>query len=341
MQDRFNQAVIGLFSGTFLFCMLVMQFTNNMDSLAFTPVISMFTVLTLIVVDLLLLVFFIHHVALSIQADTIISEVQQELCARLLSLYPERLDEHQERGLEVDADEPECADFEASGKPLHAEASGYLQAIDTAGIRNLASEHGLIVKLHCRAGDFVTRGSRVGLYLGDCDDPETLEQQLKGHLLVGTRRTPEQDPEFAVRQLEEIAIRALSPGVNDPHTAITVIHWLGAAMVLLLSRRFPPERYRDDQGRLQLISRGFDFPGILDSAFDQIRQNLSNQVGVIIAMLEMLRELALQAQVDDQRDAIRVQADSVYRVCQEMVPAAVDLADIERRYRAVAQAMER
>ena len=164
---------------------------------------------------------------------------------------------------------------------------------------------------------------------------------INHHLIVGDNRTAEQDAEYAIRQLVEIAVRALSPGINDPFTAITCIDRLGNAMAFLLDRRFPAEQYFDEDGFLRLQLKPFSFTGMLAAAFNQIRQNTGFHVAVIISLLETLYGLAVQARTSEQKNAIKTQVDAIYTTSLNEVKIKADLEDIEARYQCISRLLKK
>lgn len=338
MKTKFNQVVMGFFIGTFLYCMLLLQFSSTLDKTELTPVISLTTLLALSITDLLLLVFFFHHTAMSIQADTIINDVHHELSARLTSLLPEQV-QTEEAIPTAQLRHKEEERFAQEGYPVKALSSGYLQAIDVEGLKSYATEHNMAVKLLFRPGNFLIQGSCMGWYMGENEQDENIQIAINHYLLVGDIRTAEQDAEFAIRQLVEIAVRAMSPGINDPFTAITCIDRLGDALVFMLNRQFPAQQHFDEDARLRLQLKPFTFTGILGAAFNQIRQNTAFHVAVIINLLETLHTLAVQARTGEQKRAIRGQAEAIYLVCQDEVKARADMQDIETCYQSVLESL--
>ena len=334
MKTQFNQVVMGFFIGTFLYCVLLLQFSSTLEEINLTPVISLTTLLGLIITDLLLLVFFFHHTAMSIQADTIITEVHQELSERLEALFPETL-ETSEHLPAAALQSQEHERFETQGDVVRVQQAGYLQAIDVTGLRDYVTEQDMALKLAVRPGDFLMQNCGLGWCLNQDALDEAKQAAINSYLIVGNTRTAEQDAEYAVRQLVEIAVRAMSPGINDPFTAITCIDRLGNALAFLLNRQFPAEQYFDENARLRLQLKPFTFSGIMAAAFNQIRQNTAFHVAVIISLLETLRSLAAQARTPEQQSAIRKQADAIHVACQDEIKARADLEDIKACYQAV------
>ncbi|HAJ59616.1 MAG TPA: DUF2254 domain-containing protein, partial [Cyanobacteria bacterium UBA8543] len=178
--------------------------------------------------------------------------------------------------------------FDREASPILATSSGYLQAIDNDKLMKIAQSKDLLVRLKHRPGKFVVQGSElVRVWPGERVN-KTLSQQLNEAFILGKQRTEQQDVEFCVNQLVEVAIRAISPAVNDPFTAIRCIDQLSAGLCRLAEREFPsPYRY-DDDNNLRVIADPVTFAKLTDDAFNQIRQYSKPDVAVRIRMLEAI-----------------------------------------------------
>ncbi len=150
--------------------------------------------------------------------------------------------------------------------------------------------------------------------------------------MTGPHRTLTQDPVFAIDQLVEIAIRALSPAVNDTFTALTCIDWLSAGLSRLSGRALLEAVYRDDFGRVRLISSYPSYAHMVDRAVDKVRQAARGMPAVIIRLLDALTVVAAQTTSADQRRTLLRQGDMVLQSAQESVADANDLADVQARY---------
>jgi uncharacterized membrane protein len=202
-----------------------------------------------------------------------------------------------------------------------------------------ATEENLLIHLGYRPGNFITGGScLVTVWPGEKVDA-ALSRKINDIFILGPDRTLEQDAEFAISQLVEIAIRALSPGINDPVTAITCIDWLGATLCQLASRKMPPSHRYDERSRLRVICKPFTFEGMLDAAFDMIRQNASTVAAVSIHLLETIATVAAQTHQKENRDALLRHAAMVAHGCKERLVADEDREDLELRYKAVVKAL--
>ena len=340
MQDTFNQVVMGLFVGTFLYCLLLLQFTTAMETQHFVPIISMLTVLVLAAISLIMLVFFIHHTATAIQVDSVITNVAQELDNRLHSLFPKERDI---TGYTTDCQLPEDLQqqFESEGKSIPSLYSGYVQALDQEGLMAYCCEHDIAMTLDYRPGNFVIKQSRLAFVLSKQTITSEMIEAINGFFFLGNVRTAGQDAEYAIRQLSEVAMRALSPGINDPITAISCIDRLGNAMAFMLNRQIPSAHYFDGKGCLRLQCKAFTFQGMLQAAFNEIRQNGSGHVDVVIRLLEVFYYLAEQAKDSHQAQAIAQQVQAVYSQCQPGNLTTLDATAVEERYHLVHQALSK
>ena len=168
---------------------------------------------------------------------------------------------------------------------------------------------------------------------------ETLLGKINSIFIVGPERTLEQDVEFAISQLVEIAVRALSPGINDPITAITCIDWLGAGLCQLANRRMSSSHRLDEQNRLRVICKPFVFEKLVDAAFNMIRQNSYSIAAVSIHLLETIATVAAQTTNKEDRAALLRHAAMVVHGCKEKLLSDDDRKDLEKRYEAAIEAL--
>jgi uncharacterized membrane protein len=339
MKDTGHQVVLGTFIATFMYCLLILRTVHGVGDQVFVPSLSVTFAVVLALVNVGVFIYFIHHVAGSIQADQVIASVYGELVEHMKQLFPEELGyEREAGGPDRVAQKPEM-DGNRHIHRLRISQSGYLQAIESDSLLTLATQHDLVFHLHYRPGKFIVPGST--LVTVQC--PERLEDELAEQIvdafILGAQRTPEQDAEFAIHQLVEVAVRALSPGINDPFTAIACIDRLGSALCCLTNRAFPsPYRY-DDEGRLRVIAKPITFGGITKAALDQIRQHGRSSVAVTIRLLETLHLIAVQTRHPDQRQALLRQAHMLERGSRDAFSEEEDREDVHQRYHAVLDAL--
>ncbi|MGA9261847.1 MAG: DUF2254 family protein [Desulfobacterales bacterium] len=236
------------------------------------------------------------------------------------------------RPIKRDYDIPRTCDRDVC--QVKADRSGYLQAIDYDALIRIAVEENLLIHLGYRPGNFITRGSvLVTVWPGKRVD-EGLSEKINTIFILGPERTLEQDVEFAISQLVEIAVRALSPGINDPITANTCIDWLGVSLSQLANRKMPSAHRFDQEGRLRVICKPFEFGGMVDAAFNMIRQNSQSVAAVSIHLLEIIATVAAQTYREEDRTALSRHAAMVVHGCKERLSDDDDRRDLEKRYEA-------
>ena len=333
MNVRANQMVLGTFVATFIYGVLVLRTVNAVPGKIFVPGLSVTMAIVMSLLSLGVLIFFIHSVSESIQAQNIIARVRRDLEKAVDRIFPEMIGQAEDLShgpIKRDYDIPMTCDRDVC--QVKALRSGYLQAVDGDALMKLAAEENLLIHLGYRPGNFITRGGcLVTIWPGEKVD-EALSEKINAIFIVGPERTLEQDAEFAISQLVEIAVRALSPGINDPITAITCIDWLGAALCQLTSRKLPPSHRYDERNRLRVICKPFAFEGMLDAAFNMIRQNAFTVAAVSIHLLETIATILAQARRKEDRAALLRHAAMVVHGCKENLSADEDRKDLEMRY---------
>ncbi|MGH8598824.1 MAG: DUF2254 domain-containing protein, partial [Gammaproteobacteria bacterium] len=233
MADKANQVVLGTFVATFLYSLFVLRAIRRADEDLFVPHLSVALGVLLAAASLGVLVYFIHHVAVSIQADNVVARVGAELAAGIDCLFPEAIGQ----GAHGHANFPET--FSRDSCAIAAAEDGYVQLIDSNALLALAVEEDLVLRVERRPGHFVVKGSPLALAWPGKRVHDRTKARINAAFVLGSQRTPVQDVEFAVNQLVEIAVRALSPGVNDPFTAVACVDRLGAALSRLAQRGVP------------------------------------------------------------------------------------------------------
>lgn len=323
MRDTGNQVVLGVFIATFSYSLLVLRSVRD----GFVPHVSVTLAVVLVFISVGVLIYFIHHVAKKIQAETIVATVYQELTDAIDRLFN---DVDGENGIQREADLPEG--FERQALRVAAKRSDYLQGIEYERLMTCAVEHDLVLKVLQRPGDFVMGTSAVLLAWPPANVNDDVVDTLQSAFILGARRTLTQDAEHGVHQLVEIAVRALSPGVNDPFTAMICIDRLGAVLGQLAAKQFPVPCRFDEHGRLCLILNVTSFAGYVDTAFNQIRQHAARSPAVLIRLLETIARVAEMAHTPEQRQALATHATMMRDLGVEAFGEARDREDLETRY---------
>ncbi len=339
MRDTVNQVVLGTFVATFVYCLLVLRTIRRADELAFVPHLAVSIGVLLAVVSIGVLIYFIHHVSVSIQADEVVAKVGRELEEGIDRLFPGHLgkSESHESLAQGEATLPES--FAREARPVCALEDGYLQMIDAEALMDVATAEDLLIRLECRPGRYLVKGrAMVAVWPGD-RVTESLIEKINDAFVFGNQRTGTQDVEFSAQQLVEIALRALSPGINDPFTAIACVDRIASALCRLARRDMPSAHRFDAQGRLRLLASGPTFSGIVDKAFNQIRQSSRSNPAIAIRMLDAIAQIAQRVQHSPDAENLQRHAEMIVRGARDAVTEAEDLRTVEAAFAAVIQAL--
>ncbi len=324
MRDRANQAVLGVFVGVFAYCLVVLRTIRGGDESAFVPSLAVLVALLLAFVAIGLLIFFIHHIAASIQAASIIEAVAAETLNAVDRLFPAEVGEAVVESAGVD---PQADRAAPTWVTIPACRTGYIRGIDADALFDVAREQGMVVRMERGIGEFVIENSPLASVTGTEPDDESI-RKLNAAYILGRDRTVQQDAAYGIRQLVDIALKALSPGINDTTTAINCVDFLGAILARLAARPIEtPDR--SDGRQLRLITRGPTFAGLLAEAFDQIRQNAEGNVAVLARLLQVLEIVAGRTTNVHRRQALRQQVDLIAETAERSVPSAHDRATIQ------------
>jgi len=338
MQDTGNQVVLGTFIATFLYCLLVLRTIRGDDYDVFVPQISVTVGILLAIISIGVLIYFINHASTLIQASHIIGEVSADLNSAINRLFPEKLGYGRSQQERQVGEIP--ADFDAQAHSIKALDSGYLQEVDNKRLLKIAQSKNLLLRLNHHPGKFIVQGCELVLIWPGERVTKKLTQQINNALILGQERTEQQDVEFPINQLVEIACRAISPGVNDPFTAIRCIDQLSVGLSHLAEREFPsPYRYDDDHN-LRVIVEPLTFAGLADAAFNQIRQYGSTDVAVIIRLLEAIAAIAEHTHRQNDRAVLLHHAQMIKHSGQEGAAEENDQKAIAQRYHRVVQALK-
>ena len=329
MYVRLNQVVLGSYISTYLYCLLVLNTIKENDSYNFIPSISILVAILAAIINIILLIVFIHQIAVSIQADHIISDISDIIAKQVRTIFPEKLGEELKDKTVFDED----AEFSRFSKKASIKSSkvGYLQYIDSEVLMEIVVEKDALIKLNHRPGGFLVEGEEIGVVYSNKDLEDDSLEDIQEQFIVGKTKTSQQDLEYSIHQMVEIAARALSPGVNDPYTAIACIDNLTATMCYLAEAKFPSKYRVDDDNKLRVIADVLNFEGVLDAAFNQIRQFSGGSTAVIIRLMEALKTISTKVRKESQEKAIIKHAEMVYRQGKETIKEENDLQDLKER----------
>jgi uncharacterized membrane protein len=300
----------------------------------FVPHLSITVAESLLLVDLGVLIYFIHHIAKSIQLPEVIAGIARDLARAIDAEFPLPAgDGEGVNPVRVGRSVPELlALIDERGVTVPSNASGYLQFVGYAQLVDIAVRTDSVIRLDHRPGHFITAGQPLATVWPGGAGGHVALSLSKAHV-SGPHRTLMQDPVFAIDQLVEIAIRALSPAVNDTFTALTCIDWLSAGLSQVSGRSLAEGVYRDRFGRVRLIEADPSYARMVNRAFDKIRQSSRGMPAVMIRMLDALATVAANVTASEQQYALTRQAEMILQGAEDSVDEAHDLEDIRARYR--------
>jgi uncharacterized membrane protein len=331
IRDRGTQLTLGTFVATFVYSVLALASIGTGSHGDFVPHISVTVTLGLMVADLTVLIYFIHHTSISIQLPQVIASIAADLAEAIEEQGSAPQSPQQENG-------PTAVELlsraEAGGGVLLAPASGYVQFIGHQNLVRLAAEADAVINLEHRPGHFIVRGHRFATVWPPQAAPLVRQALGRAHI-IGPYRTLSQDVSFGIDQLVEIGLRALSAAVNDTFTALTCIDWIGENLCKIVTGWHPARVHRDGEGFIRVIAAEPAYDRLVQRSFEKIRQSSLGMPAVMIRMLEALARIMAETTSDGQRRVLLEQAAMIDRASERSVPEAADRADIRRRYEAI------
>jgi len=324
LQDWVTQVTIGLFMGTFIYVCLCFLVTHQDADSKFIPQISLLASWVLVVGSFAFLVYYSHRIATSIQNPDMIARVVDDLHPAVVGAHARARGE----GVGAAPDDAEILRRAESGGVVLCPKSGYMQQLDHGALVAAAHSARALVVLRCRPGQFVLRGEALASVV-PATAATALEAMLDRHVAIGRHRTLTQDSEFGIAQIVEIAIRALSPAVNDTFTGVACVDWLADALLVLAERPPLEGNWYDADGELRVWSPAVRIDRLAKLAFDQIRQASASTPAVLIRQLDVIRRLAPRMP-EAARRALVDQADAIRETASALV--ALDRRDLEAAY---------
>ncbi len=332
MRDIGNQIVLGTFIGTFIYCLLILRTIRGENYSPFVPQISVTVGVVLAIISTGVLIYFIHHASTIIQVSQVIANVSDDLDRAIDRLYPERIGQELQRQV---GEIPH--QFEKQSAPIKATQQGYLQAIDDEALLKIACQTEVLLCVKTRPGKYVVSTSSLVLVYPHTHISPNLTQQINKAFIFGKDRTEQQDIAFPIEQLVEIALRAVSPAVNDPFTAIRCIDRLGAGLSRLAERQFPSAYRYDNNHTLRVIAEPVAFEQLVDTAFDQIRHYGKSDIAVTLCLLKAIAQIARHTHRPRDRLALEQQAEMILQGSREGLSQQRDQQMVENLYRQVAE----
>jgi uncharacterized membrane protein len=319
MADRRTQLTLGLFVSTVVYLLLVLRSAYGRTNLVPNLAVTGGTLLVLLC--LIALLVFVHHLARSIIADNTIDRVGGALDDDVERLLPDS---------DAETPEPPSKSPRETGAPFTLRHSGYVETVNYGGLVDIAKSANAVIELSFKPGRHVIQGGTFAWVAPAETATASMRDELEGCLQLGGERASIQDLETSIRQLVEVALRALSPSISDPFTAMAVIDRLTTSLAKIMRRGMPQCVWTDDEDKVRLVGPSSTFADILQESFRQIRQNAHDQPAVLIRLVESLGQLLAQAK-DSQQPALRKEIELVLETGRKNIAQEEDFETLEER----------
>ncbi|RIW38404.1 DUF2254 domain-containing protein [Bacillus salacetis] len=289
VNDKTTVRALGIFMGGFIYSITALLFM--WESLRQEYVISAFFGVAYAILCLAVFAYFIHHVAASIQVSSLIGKLESDT-KKVLDFYKEL---QQNNAVQVEKKDPGTYQYR---KEISSKQSGFLQFVDFNGLLEYTAQHDLYIELNLRVGKFI----REGQTLFTIHSLEECEESLTEYLSLGSERMANFDLEFSIRRISEIAVRAVSPSINDPNTARDCIHYLGVLLGETAALNDGHLIMTDQKGNPRVTIPFFAFERMLYKSFYQIVHYAQQDMSVILALLDAM--IIIQKEMPENRKKI-------------------------------------
>ena len=331
IKRSFSQLTLGMFLGTSIFCLLVLYWVRDSDTITFVPHISVTLALFMTIVDHGLFIYFLHQVATSIQSNVVAKSVADDLRGTIDRVFPTIVGQPPKE----DHKEKQAILQTLSRSPyqstIRSSFEGYLQFFDHESVMEMAREANVVISLKIRPGDFLIDDSPLAVvYSPEEFDKESIASKFNNSIITGSRRTPDQDVESAIWELVEVAVRALSPGINDPVTALICIDYLGANLKRLMGRIPIEEQRFDKDGHLRLIIPTITFEEAMQVAHDQIRLYGATNNAILMRQLTYLQQMHQECDRDEYFDVIERHINQIVSTAETSLEQQFEIEAVKR-----------
>lgn len=304
MRDRANQSVLGVFVGVYIYCLIVLRTVSD-GEWEFVPSIAVMVAVLLAIIAIGFFIFFIHHISSTIQASEIIASVTRETIQAIGRLCPE------EASIDPHATDQQQAQEGKRWHQLPTHDIGYIEAVNQESLLEFAKKHNTIVRMECAIGEFLAPGKSLASLSLREPPHESIVKEFDALYTVGSYRTIEQDAAFGIRQLVDIALKSLSPGINDTTTAVTCIEHLSVILAECGRRAPAVARRYDGDGKLRVIAKNHDFAQFVELSFDQILESAESNTAIMLRVLEAIQHVSMAISTKEHLVALRLQVRAV------------------------------
>lgn len=336
VRNRVTQVVLGLFASVFTYCLIVLRTIRGGDEHGFVPSLAVTVAVFLAIGGIGVLIYFIHHIAVSIQASSIMAAVAEETIASIDRLFPDKLGEKADGGAAIRTSHALAA---AKWQCITAERTGYIQSLDNTTLLRLARQEKCVIRMERGIGEFVIQDTPLVSVMRDEPPGNDLCADVRDAYGIDRHRTVEQDASFGIRQLVDMALRALSPGVNDTTTAVMCVDHLTAILARLAVRDIPAS-HRYEDGELRIIAIGPTFASLVEESFDQIRDSAEGNLAIMLQMLGALHTLGGLTDSSSRRRTLLDQARCLAELAERSLKFSPDRKRFAERHAQVTAFLE-
>jgi uncharacterized membrane protein len=337
MRDTVTQVVIGMFAGIFTYCLIVLRTIRSGDEGDFVPSLAVLVGILLAMCGVVALILFIHHIASLIQASNIISSVAEETMLTIDFLFPEKPGQGP---IDDDGNQALFPLSELNWHAVPAQRNGYIQGVDDAALLSFAREHKTIVRMEHGVGAYVVHGVALASLALERPPERELIAALQAAYSISRNRSLPQDTAFGIRQIVDMSLRALSPGINDTTTAVMCVDYLTAILARLAPRNIPAS-HRYEEGELRVIAIRQTFASLVAESFDQIRGSAIGNVGIMLRMLGALQTIGSLTASPSRRRTLLEQVECIAELAERTIESPHDRARCKSRLVSVRQALEK
>ncbi len=301
MRDRINQFILGYFVSVFAYCLIILLTIRGADEIKFVPSLGVIVALVLAIGGIIVLIYFIHHIASSLQVTNIVEGIETETSEVIKNIFPEQMGEAAD-----EAEKERAKDVEEKVHWYRVDSllSGYIQYVDTDGLLEFACENDLYLRMEHGIGQFVAEDTTL-ISSSKSIDEDTIST-INGFYNIYRYRTIEQDVGYGIRQIVDVAMKALSPGINDTTTAIICIDYLAIIVGKIADRKLPTTT-RMKNGEIRVFVKSPSFKEYVETAFDQIRINGKANLAIFTRLLKALSIVAERTTSDERKNIIKEQ----------------------------------
>ncbi len=330
LRSRGTQIIIGIFIFTFVYSLTVVRAIRADES--FVPSFAVTVAFVLILCCIVALIVFIHHVVQSIRVESILGYIERKTRKAIAAAYDRR-------GAECDGDGESGIEIPEAAEPIVLDESGIVRRIDGKDLVRFAKKRGVVLCLVRTIGEHVAAGTPIGWTWADNEGrkpppADDTRDEFTVAIQLTADRSLEDDVAFGFVQLTDVALRALSPAINDPTTACNAISSLEILLVKLTGYRLGDRQFHDEEGVLRVLVPQPTFADLLDRVVTPIRQAAPDDITIAVCLCDMLADIARAAQTDEQRNSVATQLE---RIEEAFKDAAQQSVDVERLTDAASQ----